>query len=190
MIKDYFTDGLIQIAIILSLLRVDLHTYMATVAHQEVQDLLQGPTSAFTQTRFHHQNWNRDVGAFVHPKHVDIHINELLQDIHALGRYRHLNTVNTRIEAYLVNDPHGHLPSENANLSEETATTSGNTGNNANPNNGTASTTASTNSNNNKSSDSQSEDALTEEKTPIGADLTKEVQNFVYICMRIFNLIV
>ena len=198
MIKEYFTDGLIQIAIILSLLRVDLHTYMDTFAHQEVQELLQGPTSAFTQTRFHHQNWNRDIGAFIHPKHIDNHINELLQDVHALSRYRHLNTVNTRIEAYLVNNPSAHdLTSENASLSNETGTT---TGNNTSANNGSTSTAASPNANNN-SSNRRSEVPLKEEQTPIGAELTTEVYYqyktclnwhagiFLFmVCMQIFYL--
>ncbi|WAR05216.1 NF2L2-like protein [Mya arenaria] len=55
MLKQYFTDGLIQIAIVLSLLRTDLNNYLNVnyVNYPEVQEILQGQTAAYTQTSFH-----------------------------------------------------------------------------------------------------------------------------------------
>lgn len=55
MLKQYFTDGLIQIAIVLSLLRTDLNNYLNSnyVNYPEVQELIQGQTVAYTQTNFH-----------------------------------------------------------------------------------------------------------------------------------------
>jgi len=55
MLKHYLTDGLVQIAIVLSLLRTDLNNYLNVnyVNYPEVQEILQGQTAAYTQTNFH-----------------------------------------------------------------------------------------------------------------------------------------
>ena len=59
MLKNYFTDSLIQIAIVLSLLRTDLHHYLNSNLNDypEVQEIMLGPTAAYTQTQFHHNQW-------------------------------------------------------------------------------------------------------------------------------------
>lgn len=55
MLKQYFTDGLVQIAIVLSLLRTDLNSYLNGnyVNYPEIQEIMQGQTVAYTQTNFH-----------------------------------------------------------------------------------------------------------------------------------------
>ena len=170
MMKKYFHDGLLQLALVLSLMRVDLHNYLNTQYDQDIQELILGPTSAFTQTRFHHQNWNHDVGGYVHPKHVDHHINDIFRDLHALGQYNRDQGVD--IDAYLVSNPQAPaLPSENANLSNETDPSNSDNNNNEQSNNGTASTATGT-ATGSTDSNTEKEEVFT---NPIGAELTKEV---------------
>ena len=173
MLKEYFNDGLIQIAIIISLLRME-NVQLGNLHNADIEELLQGPMSAYTQTRFHHQNWNRGVGAFVHPKHIDNDINELLQDLHALGQYGNNRALNTRIEAYLVSNQEppnvgsdAHVPNNhNHNASD-------NNNNNASTNNnGTASTAQGTNT-------GQNDQHKKEDAQPVGAELTREVIYFL-----------
>ena len=55
MMKKYFTDGLIQVAIVLSLLRTDLYNYLNTLADYGNSDIemILGTSFAYTQTHFH-----------------------------------------------------------------------------------------------------------------------------------------
>jgi hypothetical protein len=60
MLKDYFVDGLVQIAIVLSLLRTDLNNYINInyVNYPEVQEIILGSSAAYTQTNFINNNFN------------------------------------------------------------------------------------------------------------------------------------
>ena len=64
MLKQYFTDGLVQIAIVLSLLRTDLNNYINHnyVSYPEVQEIILGQTVAYTQTNFHN-SYNFQLGS-------------------------------------------------------------------------------------------------------------------------------
>ena len=64
MLKQYFTDGLVQIAIVLSLLRTDLNHYINQnyVSYPEVQEIILGQTAAYTQTNFHN-SYNTHLGS-------------------------------------------------------------------------------------------------------------------------------
>lgn len=105
MLKQYFTDGLIQIAIAISLLRTDLNDYINVDSSQErtgiYEVILGSGTSAFIQTDIYGNNLFNDLGSSVHPKSIDNYIaNSALRDLHLLGDYR--NYINTNIDAYLV----------------------------------------------------------------------------------------
>ena len=71
-LKKYFTEGLIQMAILLSLcgVRVDvgLDPYLPPSWHE----MILGPTSALTQTQFHNLRNRLEDGHELHPKSVDL----------------------------------------------------------------------------------------------------------------------
>ena len=71
-LKKYFTEGLIQMAILLSLcgVRVDvgLEPYLPPPWH----DMILGPTSLLTQTQFHNLRNRMEDGQALHPKSVDL----------------------------------------------------------------------------------------------------------------------
>ena len=103
MIKQYLNDGLIQIAILLSLLRTDLiHLGVPNneiLNYPEVQDILQGQTLAYLPTSFHNQyNTLNSIHGYAHPKHADndFYFSSIF---HQLERFR---GVSTNIEAFLV----------------------------------------------------------------------------------------
>lgn len=89
-LKKYFTEGLIQMAILLSLcgLMVDvgLEPYLPASWHQRIL----GPTSALTQTQFHNLRNRREDGHGLHPKNVDLDrfftARRLLGWVHSLDR--------------------------------------------------------------------------------------------------------
>nr|AAQ97978.1 nuclear factor-like 1 [Danio rerio]AFZ74951.1 nuclear factor-like 1a protein [Danio rerio] len=105
-LKKYFTEGLIQVAILLSLagMRVDVDPYWPPFS-----EIILGPSSALTQTQFHNLRNILD-GYNVHPKSVDL-------DEFFIAR-RHLSWVRSldrlqvpaaELEAWLV-----HRESDNA----------------------------------------------------------------------------
>lgn len=71
-LKKYFTEGLIQMAILLSLcgVRVDvgLEPYLPPSWHE----MILGPTSALTQTQFHNLRNRMEEAHGLHPKNVDL----------------------------------------------------------------------------------------------------------------------
>lgn len=71
-LKKYFTEGLIQMAILLSLcgVRVDvgLEPYLPPSWHE----MILGPTSALTQTQFHNLRNGLEDGPGQYPKNVDL----------------------------------------------------------------------------------------------------------------------
>ncbi|KAK3105693.1 hypothetical protein FSP39_003608 [Pinctada imbricata] len=105
-LKEYFTDGLLQIAIVLSLLRTDLHNYINSnlVQYPEVQDIILGQTAAITQTNFH--NYNNRLHSF-HGSIKGIENDEqlILRDLRSLNRlsnYQISFRNYRRIPAFLV----------------------------------------------------------------------------------------
>ena len=90
MLKDYFVDGLVQIAIVLSLLRTDLNNYINInyVNYPEVQEIILGSSAAYTQTNFINNNFNSIYGR-VHPKSVynDVINDNLIEDLRSLTRF-------------------------------------------------------------------------------------------------------
>lgn len=89
-LKKYFTEGLIQMAILLSLcgMRVDvgLEPYLPPSWH----NMILGPTSALTQTQFHNLRNRLEDGHGLHPKNVDLDgfftARRLLGWVHSLDR--------------------------------------------------------------------------------------------------------
>ncbi|CDQ61832.1 unnamed protein product [Oncorhynchus mykiss] len=71
-LKKYFTEGLIQFTILLSLIgvRVDLDTYLSNQL-PPLREIILGPSSAYTQTQFHNLRNTLD-GYGIHPKSVDL----------------------------------------------------------------------------------------------------------------------
>lgn len=89
-LKKYFTEGLIQMAIILSLcgvmVDVGLEPYLPASWHERIL----GPTSALTQTQFHNLRNRLEDGPGLHPKNVDLDsfftARRLLGLVHSLDR--------------------------------------------------------------------------------------------------------
>lgn len=73
MLKQYFTDGLVQIAIVLSILRTDLNNFhRELVNYPEVQEIILGQTAAYTQTNFHINSINSRLGSpEIYRKNID-----------------------------------------------------------------------------------------------------------------------
>ena len=106
MLKQYFTDGLVQIAIVLSLLRTDLNSYLRHnyVNYPEVQELILGPTAAYTQTNFHNNIYNSYYGSHeIHRKSIDLDTSYLSSIYRDLRSVRHISNVRDRnIPTYLI----------------------------------------------------------------------------------------
>ncbi|KAM8724341.1 endoplasmic reticulum membrane sensor NFE2L1a [Acanthopagrus schlegelii] len=110
-LKKYFTEGLIQMAILLSLcgMRVDvgLEPYLPPSWH----NMILGPTSALTQTQFHNLRNRLEDGHGLHPKNVDLDgfftARRLLGWVHSLDR---LQVPHAELEAWLVQREPDPLP--------------------------------------------------------------------------------
>ncbi|XP_070957554.1 endoplasmic reticulum membrane sensor NFE2L1-like [Oncorhynchus clarkii lewisi] len=95
-LKKYFTEGLIQVAILLSLVgvRLDVGPYLPA-SHE----MILGPTSTLTQTQFHNQLDGQDL----HPKSVDLDgfftARRLLGWVRSLDRLR---VPSSELETWLV----------------------------------------------------------------------------------------
>ncbi|KAM9843153.1 endoplasmic reticulum membrane sensor NFE2L1a [Aulostomus maculatus] len=102
-LKKYFTEGLIQLAILLSLcgVRVDvgLEPYLPPSWHE----MILGPTSALTQTQFHNLRNRLEDGQGLHPKSVDLDgfftTRRLLGWVRSLDR---LQVPHAELETWLV----------------------------------------------------------------------------------------
>ncbi|XP_051522818.1 endoplasmic reticulum membrane sensor NFE2L1b isoform X1 [Myxocyprinus asiaticus] len=106
-LKKYFTEGLIQFTILLSLVgvRVDLDTYLYNQL-PPLREIILGPSSAYTQTQFHNLRNTLD-GYGIHPKSVDLDhffaTRRLLNQVRSLD---HLRVPSTELSAWLVHrDP-------------------------------------------------------------------------------------
>ncbi|KAG9346252.1 hypothetical protein JZ751_008077, partial [Albula glossodonta] len=108
-LKKYFTEGLIQFTILLSLIgvRVDVDTYLNSQL-PPLREIILGPSSAYTQTQFHNLRNTLD-GYGIHPKSVDLDYffasRRLLNQVRQLDRLR---VPSTEVSAWLVHrDPEG-----------------------------------------------------------------------------------
>lgn len=106
-LKKYFTEGLIQFTILLSLIGVpvDLDTYLNNQL-PPLREIILGPSSAYTQTQFHNLRNTLD-GYGIHPKSVDLDhffaTRRLLNQVRSLD---HLRVPSTELSAWLVHrDP-------------------------------------------------------------------------------------
>ncbi|KAK1799405.1 hypothetical protein P4O66_007637, partial [Electrophorus voltai] len=102
-LKKYFTEGLIQVAILLSLvgIRVDVNSYFPPL-----REIIHGQSSALTQTQFHNFHNSLD-GHGLHPKSVDLDdfnpTHRLLRWVRSLDQ---LQVPSAELEAWLVHrDP-------------------------------------------------------------------------------------
>lgn len=104
-LKKFYSDELLQIALLLSLMRVDPDSYLGI----DMQTVNVGSLDLNNGS-----NWNNDAHhtiihrpAFVHPKNLDsILLNyerDLFEDLNALGRYNIINNARNDIHAYLLN---------------------------------------------------------------------------------------
>lgn len=142
LLKQYFTDGLVQIAIVLSLLRIDLNSYLNTnyVNYPEVQELILGQTAVYTQTNFHRNSFENYYSGHEHLKSVESEASIILQDLRSLSRFaRHQVTRQQRIATFLVGLSNGggriltnsqpqdtqHVNNDNVNESPTTEQSSG-----------------------------------------------------------------
>ncbi|KAM3822005.1 endoplasmic reticulum membrane sensor NFE2L1 isoform 2-T3 [Vipera latastei] len=108
-LKKYFTEGLIQFTILLSLIgvRVDVDTYLNSHL-PPLREIFLGQSSAYTQTQFHNLRNTLD-GYVIHPKSVDLDYyftaRRLLNQVRALDRFQ---VPTTEVSAWLVHrDPEG-----------------------------------------------------------------------------------
>ena len=106
-LKKYFTEGLIQFTILLSLIgvRVDLDTYLSNQL-PPLREIILGPSSAYTQTQFHNLRNTLD-GYGIHPKSVDLDqfftTRRLLNQVRQLDR---LSVPSPELSTWLVHrDP-------------------------------------------------------------------------------------
>ncbi|XP_047232554.1 endoplasmic reticulum membrane sensor NFE2L1b isoform X2 [Girardinichthys multiradiatus] len=102
-LKKYFTEGLIQFTILLSLIgvRVDVDTYLSNQL-PPLREIILGPSSAYTQTQFHNLRNTLD-GYGIHPKSVDLDqfftTRRLLNEVRQLDR---LSVPSTELNTWLV----------------------------------------------------------------------------------------
>ncbi|XP_037547580.1 endoplasmic reticulum membrane sensor NFE2L1b [Nematolebias whitei] len=102
-LKKYFTEGLIQFTILLSLIgvRVDVDTYLSNQL-PPLREIILGPSSAYTQTQFHNLHNTLD-GYGIHPKSVDLDhfftTRRLLNEVRQLDR---LFVPSTELDTWLV----------------------------------------------------------------------------------------
>ncbi|KAK5613689.1 hypothetical protein CRENBAI_017629 [Crenichthys baileyi] len=113
--KKYFTEGLIQLTIFLSLVgvRVDIDSYL-TGYYSPLAEINLGPSSAYTQTPFHVLRDTLD-GYGVHPKCPELDYffasRRLLDEVRTLGSPR----FHTQLNAWLVHQVSSTGPSTSNN---------------------------------------------------------------------------
>lgn len=116
-LKKTYRDELLQLAILLSLLRVDPDSYFGydiPTIGVGIHDLTGGTSWAHAPAIIPQR-------VFVHPKNFDsVLLNyerEVFEDLNALGRYNRIHTHNSDVTAYLLNID-GAIPSSSLGTSE------------------------------------------------------------------------
>ncbi|XP_077359466.1 endoplasmic reticulum membrane sensor NFE2L1b isoform X4 [Festucalex cinctus] len=102
-LKKYFTEGLIQFTILLSLIgvRVDVDTYLSGQL-PPLREIILGPSSAYTPTQFHNLRNTLD-GYGIHPKSVDL--DQFFATRRLLNRVRQLDRLSVpspELDTWLV----------------------------------------------------------------------------------------
>lgn len=188
--KHLVTDGLLQIALLLSILRTDLnlHNYLNLIdnnqlTYPEIHDIILGSTSAYTQTsNFHSNQWHDGLSGYSHPKSIDnYYASSIFRDLHSLSHYRRFNNVPTSLESYLLTagEQVASFPGENANDNSNTASAGSSSG-------GGSYSSSSGDSNNNNVQPSSPEGAAgpaefesqslpVDNVPPVASELSKEV---------------
>jgi len=121
--KKLFGDDLLQLALLLSLMKVDPENYLGFSPHSLLDpggDMTAGQTWAQTQAMLH-DTWMHDMRSpRVHPKSMDSllerHQAEILDDLNSLGRYSRLSQyggIPIHISAYIVDTDHGSCQEQN-----------------------------------------------------------------------------
>ncbi|XP_026171596.1 endoplasmic reticulum membrane sensor NFE2L1b isoform X2 [Mastacembelus armatus] len=102
-LKKYFTEGLIQFTILLSLIgvRVDVDTYLSNQL-PPLREIILGPSSAYTQTQFHNLRNTLD-GYGIHPKSVDLdHFFTTRRLLNQVRQLDHFSVPSTELNTWLV----------------------------------------------------------------------------------------
>ncbi|XP_055512885.1 endoplasmic reticulum membrane sensor NFE2L1b isoform X4 [Leucoraja erinacea] len=171
-LKKYFTEGLIQFTILLSLMgvRVDVDTYL-NAQLPPLREIILGQSSAYTQTQFH--NWRNTLGGYdLHPKSVDLDYyftaRRLLNDVRGLDR---LLVPSTELSAWLVHsgssrEADGSVPASQPSLPLDNTS-------------GVNEGAVAENSDRANGSSEQVEESLGAVGLPMSSDLTKEVSELV-----------
>ncbi|XP_077482804.1 endoplasmic reticulum membrane sensor NFE2L1b [Stigmatopora argus] len=102
-LKKYFTEGLIQFTILLSLIgvRVDVDTYLGARL-PPLREIILGPSSAYTPAQFHNLRNTLD-GYGIHPKSVDL--DQFFATRRLLNRVRQLDRLSVpspELDTWLV----------------------------------------------------------------------------------------
>ncbi len=108
--KKFVTDGLLQIALLLSILRTDLNlqNYLNLVdnhlTYPEIHDIILGSSSAYTQaSNVHNNHWHDGVAGYANPKSIEnYYANSVFSELHSLSHYRRFGNIRTNLESYLV----------------------------------------------------------------------------------------
>ncbi|AWP18352.1 putative nuclear factor erythroid 2-related factor 1-like [Scophthalmus maximus] len=112
-LKKYFTEGLIQVAILLSLCGVMVDVGLEPYLPLSWHEMILGPTSALTQTQFHNLRNRLEVGQGLPPKNVDLDgfftTRRLLGWVRSLDR---LQIPHAELETWLVQRGPDPLPME------------------------------------------------------------------------------
>jgi nuclear factor erythroid 2-related factor 1/3 len=121
--KKDLTDGLLQLAIVLSLFRTDLnnlHNYLNSYGHYpEIQEIILGSSSAYIQTHIHTTNWDNGIG-FSHPKNIDSYYSSsVFRELHSLAHYNSYQSATTDLNAWLVSGPAPALQGETSQNTQE-----------------------------------------------------------------------
>ncbi|XP_032890868.1 endoplasmic reticulum membrane sensor NFE2L1 isoform X3 [Amblyraja radiata] len=171
-LKKYFTEGLIQFTILLSLMgvRVDVDTYL-NAQLPPLREIILGQSSAYTQTQFH--NWRNTLGGYdLHPKSVDLDYyftaRRLLNDVRGLDR---LLVPSTELSAWLVHsgssrEADGSVPASQPSLPLDNTS-------------GVNEGAVAENSDRANGSSEQVEESLGAVGLPMSSELTKEVPELV-----------
>ncbi|XP_055512882.1 endoplasmic reticulum membrane sensor NFE2L1b isoform X1 [Leucoraja erinacea] len=176
-LKKYFTEGLIQFTILLSLMgvRVDVDTYL-NAQLPPLREIILGQSSAYTQTQFH--NWRNTLGGYdLHPKSVDLDYyftaRRLLNDVRGLDR---LLVPSTELSAWLVHsgssrEADGSVPASQPSLPLDNTS-------------GVNEGAVAENSDRANGSSEQVEESLGAVGLPMSSDLTKEDIDLIDILWR------